>query len=67
MTVKTTGGRRKLNNVEELSIKRGVSVKMVYDQDKNYAKDSLGNWKRLPAIRTDRNGIKYSADRSVLI
>jgi hypothetical protein len=66
MTVKTTDGRRKLNNVEELYIKRGVSVKMVYDQDKNYAKDSLGNWKRLPAIRrADKR--KYIQDRSVLI
>ena len=66
MTIKTTEGRRKLNNVEELSIKRGVIVKMVYDQDKNYAKDSLGNWKRLPAIRrVDKR--KYVQDRSVLI
>ncbi len=63
MTIKTTDGRRKLNNVEELSIKRGVSVKMIYDNDKNIAKDKLGNYIRMPALR---QGKSYIADKSVL-
>lgn len=67
MTVKTTDGRRTLNNVEELSFKRGVSVKMVYDNDKNYAKDKFGTFKYLPAIRTTtQRGTKYIPDRSIL-
>ncbi len=63
MTIKTTDGRRKLNNVEELSIKRGVSVKMLYDNDKNIAKNKLGKYIRMPALR---QGKRYIADKSVL-
>ena len=35
MTIKTATGRYKLNNVGELMVKRGVTVRWVYDNGKH--------------------------------
>ena len=50
MTVKTTTGRKILNNVEELEAKRGVKVRFVYNiEDHKYIEN--GRIKYYPYTR----------------
>lgn len=55
MTIKTATGRYKLNNVEELTAKRGVTVRMVYDNAKHsYAVGDRLKYKPYTRGRKDR-------------